>query len=102
MSNDSSAWFVYILTCSDGSYYVGHTINVEERVAMHSSGRGASWTAKRLPVVLRHIEAVPDEHAAIRRELQLKGWSRAKKDALIASNKTALKQLSRCRSVHGR
>jgi predicted GIY-YIG superfamily endonuclease len=94
-------WFVYILHCSDGSYYIGHTDDVPARVQCHQNGRGAAWTAARRPVSLVFEEEHPSETAAVARERQIKNWSRQKKEALMAGNSTALKALSRCRSVHG-
>ena len=74
--------FVYILRCADGSYYVGKTNNLYTRLAEHQSGVAAAYTALRRPVEMVYAE----EHATIRsakdRELQLKRWSRAKKEAL--------------------
>ena len=94
-------WFVYILRCNDGSYYVGHTEDVAARVKRHQDGRGAAWTAARRPVSLVFEEELPSEAAAVARERQIKRWSRYKKDALIAGKLTALKTLSRCRGLHG-
>ena len=96
------AWFVYILRCSDGSYYVGHTEDVPARVERHQDGRGSVWTAARRPVSLVFEEEHPSEAAAVARERQIKRWSRHKKEALIAGRLTALKTLSRCRGLHGR
>src|SRR5437870_1499133 len=90
-------WYVYILRCSDGSYYVGHTTDVEDRLAVHNCGRGAIWTARRTPVSLAYSEVVEDEDKALRREAQLKGWSRAKKEALIPRDLAALNCHSRSR-----
>lgn len=95
------SWFVYILRCNDGTYYVGHTEDVHARVQRHQNGRGAAWTAARRPVSLVFKEQHPSEAAAIARERQIKRWSRQKKDALIAGNLNTLKTLSRCRGVHG-
>jgi putative endonuclease len=86
--------WVYILRCRDGSLYVGMAADVETRVAWHNAGRGASWTAKRLPVILVYAEFLDSEIAAVNRERQLKGWSRSKKEALIAGDLIALKKLS--------
>ena len=76
--------FVYILRCADGSYYVGKTNDLCTRLTEHQSGVGADYTAVRLPVEMVYAE----EHSTIRsatdREMQLKRWSRAKKEALIA------------------
>lgn len=95
----SGPFFVYILRCSDGSFYVGHSADVDKRVAAHNSGRGASWTANRRPVVLVYREPLETEAEAITRERQLKGWSRAKKEAFLTADTAGLKQLSRCRSA---
>jgi predicted GIY-YIG superfamily endonuclease len=95
------AWFVYILRCSDGSYYVGHTEDVAARVKRHQDGRGAAWTAARRPVSLVFEEEHLSEAAAVARERQIKRWSRQKKEALFAGKLTSLKKLSRCRGLHG-
>ena len=95
------AWFVYILHCNDGSYYVGHTEDVPARVQRHQNGTGAFWTAARRPVSLVFEEQHPSEAAAVARESQIKRWSRQKKETLISENLTGLKTLSRCRGIHG-
>ncbi|MGV3650047.1 MAG: GIY-YIG nuclease family protein [Devosia sp.] len=76
---------VYILRCADGSYYVGNTRKpIEQRVAEHNSGVIACYTQSRLPVELVYAEVTNVLMVAFERERQLKGWSRAKKEALIA------------------
>ena len=97
--NEATTYFVYILLCSDGSYYVGHTDNIDLRIQRHIEGRGATWTAKRIPVNLVYQESYPDLKSAVRRETQIKKWSRAKKEALIAGDLNKLKILSRARST---
>jgi predicted GIY-YIG superfamily endonuclease len=87
-------WSVYILRCADGSYYVGHTRHVNQRVAVHQAGEGAKWTAARRPVQLVYQEPLESEAVAMRREKQIKHWSRAKKTALIAGDRVRLSQLS--------
>ena len=94
-------FYVYILQCADDSYYVGITEDLLPRVDRHNAGTAAVWTACRLPVTLVHSEQFHDLKDAVVRESQLKGWSRAKKTALIAENGIELKALSRCRSQHG-
>lgn len=69
---------VYILRCADGSLYVGSTDDLETRMGRHSEGRGATFTAKRLPVSLVYSESLPSRLAARRREAQFKGWTTAK------------------------
>jgi putative endonuclease len=75
--------FVYILECSDKSYYVGSTHNLDERLSRHASGDWALWTAKRLPVKLVYSEICSDDLIARRREAQIKWWTRDKKERLI-------------------
>ncbi|TKS59616.1 MAG: excinuclease ABC subunit C [Nitrospira sp.] len=87
--------FVYMIRCADGTIYVGHTKNPEIREKEHNAGRGARYTATRRPVRLVYREALKSVNAAVRRELQLKRWSLAKKEALIAGDLERLKQLSR-------
>ena len=88
---------VYILLCSDCSYYVGHTRDLLKRLDAHNRGVGSSHTAKRRPVRLVYQESQATRAAAARRERQLKGWSRKKKDALIRGDISLLRKLSRRR-----
>lgn len=90
-------WCVYILRCSDSSYYVGHSRDLNQRVKAHNAGEGATHTACRLPVELVYSESFPSETEAMAREAQLKRWSRAKKEALIAGDNAKLHKLSRSR-----
>ena len=90
----SSVW-VYILRCNDGSYYTGHTANLEKRLAEHQVGEGGEWTKRRLPVELVFSQEMPDQDSAFSAERQIKGWSRAKKDALIAENWDMLRFLAK-------
>src|SRR5215218_776354 len=94
----SPLFFVYVLRCSDGSLYVGRTQDIASRVEVHNAGRGASWTASRRPVTLVYQEYFPSELLAVRREAQLKGWTHAKKEALIAGNIELLRSLSKSRN----
>ena len=88
-------WFIYFLTCSDDSYYIGHTNNIKQRVETHNQGRGSSWTAKRLPVRLAYFEKFSTQKEAVQREIQLKKWSHHKKRALIQGDFQALQCLSK-------
>ena len=88
---------VYILQCADGSYYVGLTEDLTDRVQRHNAGTAATWTACRSPVTLVYSEQFDEFQRAVAREAQLKGWSRAKKEALIRRSLDTLKQLSRPR-----
>ena len=93
----SSRYYFYILKCSDGSYYVGSAANLKERVDIHNQGRGPSYTSKRLPVLLVYHECFNSLDDAVKREHQVKKWSRAKKEALIRGEKETLKKLSKSR-----
>ena len=90
----SYTW-VYILRCSDGSYYTGRTEDPNRRLQQHQAGEGSQWTQRRLPVTLVYAQEFPTEEDALRAEQQIKGWSRAKKEALMAGDYDTLKWLSK-------
>ena len=75
--------FAYMLRCSDGSYYVGSTLDLPIRLAQHESGDGAAYTRRRRPVVLVWFEEFSRVDHAFAREKQVQGWGRAKREALI-------------------
>lgn len=80
------AYYVYILTCADDTLYVGSTNNIEKRVVQHNTAKtGAHYTKIRRPVTLVYSETVKTLSEALRREAEIKRWSREKKLALIAS-----------------
>ncbi len=87
--------YMYILKCSDGTFYTGSTTNIELRVAQHLSGNGALYTQKRLPVELLYYEEFDRIDEAYNREQQIKGWSRKKKQALINKSPELLNNLSK-------
>jgi len=93
----ADSFFVYIVRCSDGTLYVGHTSDVQERVRLHNNGRGAIWTKCRRPVILVYKEQHATEDEAIARERQIKRWTHDKKLALINGNFTRLKTLAKRR-----
>jgi putative endonuclease len=86
--------FMYILTCADGSFYVGSTRDLERRIRQHNDGEGARYTMTRLPVVLSYFEEFDRIDLAYSREKQVQGWSRAKRIALISGAYDALPALS--------
>jgi putative endonuclease len=86
--------YMYILECSDGSYYTGRTTDLELRLQQHQSGEGANHTKKRLPVTLVYYEEYSRIDEAFYREKQVQGWSRKKKEALINENPQLLPQLA--------
>jgi putative endonuclease len=93
--------FVYILRCHDGSYYVGTTRKeLEARVAEHNSGLLGGYTALRRPVVLVFSENFEKISDAISAERKIKGWSRAKKEALIRSDWQTVQLLSKRRQSY--
>src|SRR3954451_9038674 len=93
--------FLYILKCADGSYYVGTARKeLEARVAEHNAGIFGGYTAKRRPVTLafsQHFDAIAD---AIEAERQGKGWSRAKKEALMRGDWDRVSLLARRGYLH--
>jgi len=86
--------WMYILECSDGSYYTGSTTDLERRLAQHQAGEGANHTKKRLPVKLVYFEKYEKIDEAFYREKQVQGWSRKKKEALINGTPELLPQLA--------
>ena len=86
---------VYLLRCSDGSYYIGHTDNLEQRLAQHQSGGLPGYTSTRLPVSLMKTESFATREEALAAEMQLKGWGRAKKEAWIRNDFVLLKRLAK-------
>jgi putative endonuclease len=77
--------FVYIVRCADGTLYTGYARDPKAREKAHNAGRGAKYTAGRRPVTLVFTQKCRSRSAALRREYQLKCWSRAEKARLIAS-----------------
>ena len=79
-------FWVYILRCKDGSYYTGHTDDLEKRLAEHQQGSGAEWTRRRRPVELAWCANGTSRDEVFAFERRVKNWSRAKKEALIAGD----------------
>ncbi|MDH5435843.1 MAG: GIY-YIG nuclease family protein [Gammaproteobacteria bacterium] len=88
------SFWVYILKCADGSYYTGHTDNIEARIYQHQSGQIISYTQTRLPVNLSFVEEFSTRIEALERERQIKGWSRKKKEALMRKDWKELSDLA--------
>ena len=95
-------FWVYILRCADGSYYTGHTDNLELRLAQHQSGEFDGYTATRKPVELVFTQECATREEVLRAEQQLKGWSRKKKEAMMRGDGAAVNQLSRGKHRHQR
>jgi putative endonuclease len=89
-------YFVYILLCSDNSYYTGITNNLDRRLYEHANGIDPkSYTFKRRPIKLVFQEMFTEVMQAIAFEKQVKGWNRAKKEALIKGEWDLLPGLSK-------
>ena len=80
------SFHVYILRCVDYSYYVGHTDDLQRRIAQHDAGQIPGYTDGRRPVRLVFAQEFSTREEALAAERQLKGWSRPKKEALILGN----------------
>jgi putative endonuclease len=89
--------FVYILKCSDDSFYIGCADDLERRIAEHQTGAIPEYTYARRPVALAWSEYFDRIADAIAAERKLKGWSGAKKEALIRGDWAGIRQLSRRR-----
>ena len=96
-----SGAYLYMLRCADGHYYVGTTrADIETRIAEHNAGTFGGYTLTRRPVMLvfsQHFDVIADAIAA---ERQVKGWSRAKKEALMIGDWQQLKQLAKKGGPH--
>lgn len=88
-------FFIYILKCGDGSYYTGHTDDLEKRIAEHRVGALAGYTSTRLPIELVFKQEFDSRSAALALEQKIKGWSRKKKEALICGDYEKLKEYSK-------
>jgi tRNA/rRNA methyltransferase len=91
-------FYAYLLRCADGHYYVGHTDDLDSRIAQHQAGAIPGYTQKRRPVQLLWADRFPDRDSAFAAERQIKGWSRAKKEALVRGDFEALRDLAKRRS----
>ena len=96
------SFWTYILRCADGSYYTGHTDNLEGRVASHQAGDIEGYIKTRRPVILRWSQDFPARIDALEAERQIKGWSRAKKEALIEGDWALVSLLARNRQADRR
>ncbi len=90
--------YMYILKCSDDSYYTGSTKDLDRRMEQHQNGEGANHTKKRLPVELVYYETYSRIDWAFEREKQVQGWSRSKKQALINGELEELNGLAECKN----
>ena len=80
-------WYLYILRCGDGTLYTGITTDVEKRLSVHRSGKGAKYTRGRQPLELVYREECESHSQALKRELEVKKMTRQGKEAFIAGKK---------------
>ena len=92
------AFYIYILSCIDNSYYVGHTDNIDQRISEHNIGLYSGYTSTRLPIKVLHVQEFGTRDEAIIAERQIKGWNRKKKEALINGDWETIKLLSNKKS----
>jgi tRNA/rRNA methyltransferase len=87
-------YYAYLLRCSDGSFYAGHTDDLDVRLAQHQRGEAGGYTERRRPVELVWCETFPTRDEAFAAERQIKGWRREKKEALIAGDWARVRNLA--------
>ncbi len=87
-------FYTYILRYTNHKLYVGSCENIEKRFEMHKAGNGARFTKQNTPQEIIHYEAFPKRADAMKRGAQIKKWSLAKKEALIAGDVNQLRELS--------
>jgi putative endonuclease len=98
----SKPFWVYILRCVDGSYYTGHTDDLDLRIAKHQLGQVKGYTEARLPVELVFAQECARREEALAAELRIKGWSRKKKEAMIEGDWNEVRSLARGKDVRER
>lgn len=76
-------WFVYVLLCSDGSLYTGSSNNPDVRFLDHKNGKGGKYTRSHKPIKRVYLEQLSSLSEALKREIQIKGWSRDKKIKIL-------------------
>lgn len=92
------AFTLYILECSDGTFYTGHTDNLDRRLQQHERGHAGAYTASRRPVKLIHVEEFGSRLETLTVERKLKGWSRAKKLAYMKGDWRTVSKLAKGKS----
>ena len=95
-------FWVYILRCADGSYYTGHSDDLERRMGEHQTGICDGYTRDRRPVELAWSQECTTREEALAAEIQIKGWSRKKKEAMMRADWQAVNRLSRGKHRHER
>jgi predicted GIY-YIG superfamily endonuclease len=95
---ESIPGWVYVISCADGSYYVGSTTNLVRRMNEHIRGTYKGFTSKRLPIELKYSQYYEDFRDVKKAEEQIKGWTRKKKEALFNGNFRLLHELAKCKN----
>ena len=93
-------FWVYILRCADGSYYTGHTDNLEMRIGQHQAGECPGYTVTRRPLELVWSQDCPTREEALLAERQIKGWGRKKKEAMMRGDWAEVSRLAQSKSAH--
>lgn len=88
-------WYVYIVECRDKTLYTGVTNDINRRIHDHNKNQGGSYTRIRTPIRLVYNETHTSRSSALKREAQIKRWSRDKKLALAEGNEDKLQILSK-------
>jgi putative endonuclease len=91
--------WLYILKCADGSYYTGSTTHFEQRLVQHETGAIEGFSSKHLPFTIALVLEFNMIHEAASAEKQIKGWTRKKKEALIAGRFDLLHNFAVCRNI---
>ena len=91
--------WLYILKCADGSYYTGSTTHLEQRLVQHESGTVEGFTSSNLPFTVELVVEFSMIYEAALAEKQVKGWTRKKKEALIAGRFELLHNFAVCRNI---
>ncbi len=93
--------YMYILECSDGTFYTGSTIDLDKRVEEHNSGLGANYTSERCPVKLVYFEVFDRVTDAFEREKQVQNWTHEKKKLVIENRIVELKKAAKKKRIWG-
>lgn len=80
-------WYIYILLCEDGSFYTGASNNPQKRFQDHKNGKGGAYTRSHKPIKILYTEELSSKSEALKREIQIKGWSKGKKIKLLTLKK---------------
>ena len=91
-------FWVYILRCSDDSYYTGHTDNLEARLYQHNITEQNSYVSSRKPFELIWSQTFESRELALTAELQIKGWSRSKKEAMMRGDWEKVSELAKSKT----